>query len=42
MKVPDKRRRPSPIIFQKFTVHGHVLEDYRSRGGRVNESGPSQ
>jgi len=35
MKVPGKRRGPSPIISQKFTVHGHVLKDRESRDGRV-------
>jgi len=35
MKVPGKRRGPSLIISQKFTVHGHVLEGHESRDGTV-------
>ena len=35
MNVPGKSRGPSLIISQKFTVHGHVLEEHQSRVGRV-------
>ena len=41
MKVPGKSGGPSLIISQKFTAHGHVLEDHESRDGRVVESSHS-
>ena len=40
MKVPGKSKRPSLIISQKFTVHGHVPEVHGSRDKRTAKIDP--